>query len=149
MSVTITLTPKELLAFSLNYPHMVERAANNIKLQLESRGRQRIGTMLGRWQTGRLKDSLSVSVLGETVKILIGAGLDYTRYVFSGAVPHIIAPKTGKALHWTRDGRDFYFQKVRHPGQPAQFDILISLQELALEVIKDELKEIIKVLQWA
>lgn len=149
MSVTINLTPKELLAFSLNFPHMVELAEANIKSQLENRGRQRIGTMLGKWQTGRLKDSLEVSVIGETVRLVIGAELDYTRAVFSGAVPHMISPRTGKSLYWNRFGRDFFFQKVKHPGQKARFDILISLQELALEVIKKELEEIIKVLQWA
>ncbi len=149
MSISITLTPKELLSFRLNFPNMVQLAENNIKLRLQHRGRDLVGSMLGNWQTGRLKESLEVSVLGETVKILIGAGLEYTQSVFSGAVPHIITPKTGKALHWTRFGRDFFFQKVLHPGQRSRFDILIKLQELAIEVIKDQLEQIIKVIAWA
>ena len=146
MTVTITLSPSELLQLRLQFPSMMQTARTNIKLQLQTRGRALLTAMLGRWQSGELASSLNTSVSGDMIKMSIGAGLEYSQAVFSGAIPHKITAKPGSALHWSRFGRDFFFKSVRHPGQAARIDILLALQELALKIAREETEAIITAL---
>lgn len=63
--------------------------------------------------TGFLKNSISYKI--EDDKIIISMA-DYADYVEFGTPPHVITPKSKKALHWKENGEDVFAKKVNHPG---------------------------------
>lgn len=44
------------------------------------------------------------------------ANADYSAALEYGSKPHIIEPKTAKALHFTMDGQEVFTKRVNHPG---------------------------------
>ena len=44
------------------------------------------------------------------------ANADYSADLEYGTKPHVIEPKTAKALHFKSDGQDVFAKKVNHPG---------------------------------
>lgn len=44
------------------------------------------------------------------------ANADYSAALEYGSKPHIIEPKTAKALHFKSDGQDVFTKRVKHPG---------------------------------
>ena len=44
------------------------------------------------------------------------ANADYSADLEYGTKPHVIQPKTAKALHFQSDGEDVFTKKVNHPG---------------------------------
>ena len=44
------------------------------------------------------------------------ANADYSADLEYGTKPHVIEPKTAKALHFQSDGEDVFTKKVNHPG---------------------------------
>jgi hypothetical protein len=125
---------------------MLDIVRNNIKQRLQEQGRSLIHSMLGRWQTpggGVLAQSLEVMVGAESLQMAIGAGLEYTHAVFSGAGRHKIEGKGDYPLHWNRFGRDFYFWSVMHPGQKSRSDILLALMDLARRISEEEVRAVL------
>jgi hypothetical protein len=45
-------------------------------------------------------------------------GANYAWFVEYGTAAHIIEPKSKAALHWVKDGYDFFSTQVKHPGTP-------------------------------
>ncbi|MGW6912588.1 HK97-gp10 family putative phage morphogenesis protein [Kitasatospora sp. NPDC054939] len=66
--------------------------------------------------TGRLKQSIRAEVEGLVMRV--STDVSYWRYVEYGTGPHIIRPRTKRALYW--EGADHPVAMVNHPGTPAQ-----------------------------
>lgn len=66
--------------------------------------------------TGRLSHSIDHEVSGHTLRV--GTNVDYALYVELGTKPHVIRPKTKKALYW--EGAGHPVPEVHHPGTRAQ-----------------------------
>lgn len=49
-------------------------------------------------------------------KYTITANAKYSAAIEYGTQPHIIEPKTAKALHFKKNGREVFAKIVRHPG---------------------------------
>lgn len=60
------------------------------------------------------------------------ANADYSAALEYGSKPHIIEPKTAKALHFTTDGQEVFTKRVNHPGTKP----LAIMRNAALKVQK-------------
>lgn len=78
------------------------------------------------YNTGELRNSIRVEVEGESIKVHM---VEYWKYVEYGTPPHIIRPKSKKALHWKEQttgprggkaSKDVFAKKVMHPGTRPQ-----------------------------
>lgn len=142
-TITIRLRPEQLADFRDNFPSDIDTALANIARRVTDEGRALVHSKLGRWKTGELRDSLRATAAGRTVTTRIGEGVEHADWVFFGAEPHTIKPKSGRALHWNRFGTDYYFGAVKHPGQPARTDIFDALEELVYKIVEEELRAMI------
>jgi len=68
-------------------------------------------------KTGGLRDSINVKSTGSSLIISMDA---YGEYVEFGTRPHLILPKTKKALKFEVNGQEVFSKKVLHPGTQAQ-----------------------------
>jgi hypothetical protein len=66
--------------------------------------------------TGRLKGSIQWEVSGTTGRV--STDVPYWKYVEYGTAPHVITPKTKRALYW--EGAAHPVARVNHPGTAAQ-----------------------------
>ena len=62
------------------------------------------------------------------------ANADYSAALEYGTKPHVIEPKTAKALHFKSDGQDIFAKRVNHPGTKP----LAIMRNAALTVQKQE-----------
>ena len=77
--------------------------------------------------TGELRNSLSVQVMGDRVRI--GPTAEHGAYVEFGTAPHEIRPKTATgSLRVTIHGRVIFAKVVNHPGTKAQPFVLPSFE---------------------
>lgn len=80
---------------------------------------------------GRLRDSIGHNrefSLG-SARINFTASAPHARFVVDGTRPHIIRPRQAHALHWQRDGRDYFARLVHHPGtKPNPFGRRVAQQ---------------------
>lgn len=60
------------------------------------------------------------------------ANADYSAALEYGTKPHVIEPKTAKALHFKSDGQDVFTKRVKHPGTKP----LAIMRNAALKVQK-------------
>lgn len=60
------------------------------------------------------------------------ANADYSADLEYGTKPHVIEPKSAKALHFKKDGKDIFAKIVRHPGTKP----LAIMRNAALKVQK-------------
>ena len=60
------------------------------------------------------------------------ANADYSAALEYGTKPHVIQPKTAKALHFKSDGEDVFTKRVKHPGTKP----LAIMRNAALKVQK-------------
>jgi hypothetical protein len=67
---------------------------------------------------GRLRDStrFTKSMTSGLVRITFSAGTPYARYVVDGTPPHLIQPRSARALHWRANGASHFARVVHHPG---------------------------------
>ncbi len=142
--ITITIRPEGLAELRDRFPEDIETAKREIARRFQEQGRALVKSMLGRWQRGPLAQSLETEVTQRGISMEIGAGLDYADDVFFGADPHTIEPKNVKALHWSRFGQQFFFGRVKHPGQKARTDIFNALEDLFIRIVQEEVAAIIK-----
>ena len=86
--------------------------------------------------TGRLKNSIKVTATDEG--LIIGM-VEYGRWVEFGCPPHIITPKTKKALKFKIDKKIIFAKKVMHPGnRPNPFvrnTLMTKLKNIIIEEI--------------
>lgn len=92
---------------------------NAVTRYLEKLGReiQNDAERLAPVKTGRLRASLYHEVNRGELRVGV-RDVPYWMTVEYGSGPHIITPKTKKALYWP--GADHPVAKVNHPGTPAQ-----------------------------
>jgi len=142
--VVIVVRPDKLDELKAQFPADMALARHNIAERLETDGKALVTSMLGRYKTGRLVSTLKTSVFGNSVVLMIGRGLKYTKSVFEGAIRHDIKPKGKYPLGFKRHGQQFYYGKVDHPGQKARTDIKDALKALIMKVAEEEVKSIIQ-----
>lgn len=53
---------------------------------------------------------------GPRIHIEAAVDTDYARFVSEGTRPHVIRPRSARALRFTSGGRVVYARKVNHPG---------------------------------
>lgn len=82
-------------------------------------------------RTGRLRSSYQKFVSGLSGRITSSAS--YIWAVEKGTRPHVIVPRTAKALHFMIGGREVFVRSVRHPGSAGRFFIA-----RAAEIIRSE-----------
>lgn len=63
---------------------------------------------------GALRRSITSRVEQPGVRGVVGTNLNYAKIVHEGSRPHLITPKSAKALYWK--GARYPVRKVRHPG---------------------------------
>jgi len=85
---------------------------------------------------GFLRNSIHYKVEGDTIWIKMA---DYALYVEFGTPPHIIKPKTAKALHWKAGGKDVFASIVHHPGTRPQPFIRNTLRSHFGDIIRNNL----------
>lgn len=87
--------------------------------------------------TGRLKNSISFNVKDEdTIEISMAS---YGEAVEFGTLPHIIRPKSKKALKFKSGGETVFAKKVNHPGTQPQPFIRRTLQLKLPRILKNRL----------
>jgi hypothetical protein len=70
-------------------------------------------------RTGRLIESIQKIKLGE-MHYAVGSPLDYALYQEVGTRPHMIYPRSAKALRFEIGGIEVFARYVRHPGFPGR-----------------------------
>ncbi|MHA4774763.1 HK97 gp10 family phage protein [Streptomyces sp. MSC1_001] len=109
----------------------LDRAALNRTFRATSRSEGEIAArqvvarakVLAPVDTGRLRASIRVerrSTFGLRQRWTVGSDVEYAPMVNDGTRPHIIRPRTKKALKFQVGGRTVYAAVVRHPGTRAR-----------------------------
>jgi len=87
-------------------------------------------------ETGNLRSTFRA--IPTATGISLKWGTSYADYVDKGAPPHIIKPRSAKALHFISGGSEVFTKKVNHPGQPPQnFTTIVG--QAALQILKEEI----------
>jgi len=96
-------------------------------------------------RTGRLKESVRSEALSECeYRVVVGSPeAYYAPFVFLGTRPHVIEPKTAKALRFEIDGSVIFAKRVYHPGtKPIPlWEHLTDLMETVLPKVAEEVFE--------
>lgn len=84
------------------------------------------------YRTGALYTSIHREPPGvlseEDDEVLVGPNVPYAIYIEMGTKPHIITPRTKKALYWK--GAEHPVKKVHHPGTDAKPFVQPSFEEI-------------------
>lgn len=90
-------------------------------------------------RTGRYLNSIHPVVKKSTTQMTgaIRSNVEYARYLEEGTRPHIIRPKTAKALFWP--GARHPVKQVNHPGTPA-YRVLGDARDAVLKRVREFLK---------
>ena len=83
--------------------------------------------------TGNLRRSIYFKVEGDTIIIKMA---DYGKNVEFGSSPHIIRPKSKKALKFKSGSEDVFAKKVNHPGSRAKPFIRPTLHQKLGKIIQ-------------
>ena len=91
---------------------------------------------------GFLRNSINFEITGEGIKISMA---DYGVYVEYGTAPHIIRPKTAKALAFKgKNGKTVFAKQVNHPGtnpqpfiRPALFKLPQFVEQAATYALQE------------
>lgn len=96
----------------------VARMLASKAVQVESAAK-RIATAEGLVDTGRYRSSISwrLGEDGQGLYAEIGSAVPYARYLEEGTRPHVIRPRSAKALWWK--GAEHPVALVHHPGTRA------------------------------
>jgi len=93
-------------------------------------------------RTGALQRSVSM-IEENPFKFVVGSPLKYARFVEFGTRPHMIYPRRAKALHFfTREGKEVFAKRVRHPGTRPTF-IWKNQLKIAMKTLRSRLERII------
>lgn len=109
----------------------LDRAALNRTFRATSRSEGEIAArqvvarakVLAPVDTGRLRASIRVerrSTFGLRQRWTVGSDVEYAPMVNDGTKPHIIRPRTKKALKFRVGGKTVYAKVVHHPGTRAR-----------------------------
>ncbi|MER5705988.1 HK97 gp10 family phage protein [Streptomyces sp. NPDC002122] len=108
----------------------LDRAALNRTFRATSRSEGEIAArqvvarakILAPVDTGRLRASIRVerrSTFGLRQRWTVGSDVEYAPMVNDGTRPHVIRPRTKKALKFKMGGKTVYAKVVHHPGTRA------------------------------
>ena len=86
-------------------------------------------------KTGKLKQSIQKKKTGNTGVVWQEEGIaNYGKWVIEGTGPHIIEPKTKKALFW--NGAGFPVKRVHHPGTKPNDFFSKAMPQIESEVVR-------------
>ena len=158
ISIIIKITPPDALD-SAKLPGALNQALRKVALHLEGKAKDNVTPFT---ITGRLRSSITHTV--GLNKVTIDTKVAYAPFVEYGTRPHIIRPKSRKALAWPTGGQSaaglgrgtqgtlrgkgsFAFAKVvHHPGTKGHHymkDALDSSRGEIIRMITDELHKAI------
>lgn len=86
--------------------------------------------------TGRLRSSIRVILTPRGLRIIM---VDYGKYVEFGTPPHVIKPKSKKALKFKGPKGDVIVRKVNHPGTRPNPFIRSTLFTKLPKIISEEI----------
>lgn len=108
---------------------LAARDAARVAREVEARAKQ-----LAPVQTGRLRSSIHAepkfTFRGPTVRV--SADVNYATFVENGTAPHLIRPRTAKALKFKIGGRTVYAKVVHHPGTKAVHFMAKAVREVGI-----------------
>ena len=84
--------------------------------------------------TGRLRASIQGQLKRNILlrpRFEVGSNVEYAPYVNDGTRPHIIRPRTARALRFVVGGQVVFARVVHHPGTRAQPFLDRALREIA------------------
>ena len=125
------------LDYSSGMRQAIDRAGYNISKLIEEYAVEE-----SPYQTGKLGQSIISGYDPETMTIWVGSNLEYAPHVEFGTQPHIIEPKTKKALKFETDGKTVFAKKVQHPGTSANPFIERAIKRVIPDIV-EELKIVI------
>jgi hypothetical protein len=105
---------KPVLAFELtNRDGMVGRHLGKIGRKIVVGAKAQVGV-----RTGQLRRSIKMEHIYYTsgAAIKVGSTLSYAHLHHEGSRPHLITPKTGEVLRFSRGTKIIYARQVAHPG---------------------------------
>jgi hypothetical protein len=124
----------------IQVPRWAEQAMAYTTLWMETRAK---ATSAFQDQTTNLRNSIQGGVVEATGDVVegalsagypgFGASMEYAPYVELGTPPHVIRPKTAKALWW--EGAEHPVASVKHPGTAPRPFIWPTVQEAAAQQI--------------
>lgn len=76
----------------------------------------------------------SCQLAGTTLEIILSHGVEYGVGLELGTAPHLIVPKSAKALYW--DGASHPVKKVNHPGSAPYPIIMPTIEAHGSEIIE-------------
>lgn len=112
---------------------VLERALPNIAIRMQNEL-----ILASPVDTGRLRNSIKVKPTNEGLIIWL---VEYAKFVEFGTPPHIITPKTKKALKFKVGKKIFLRKKVRHPGTRPNPFIRNTIQNKLKNIIIEELNQ--------
>lgn len=103
-------------------------AVRDFARQVQNRAR-----VLAPVDTGRLRNSIRVrnTMTWRGPSAVVGTDVQYARMVHDGTAPHIIRPRTKKALKFKVGGRTVFAKYVNHPGTRGRPFLDRALREVA------------------
>ena len=109
----------------------LERALPAIAIRFQSEL-----TLIAPVDTGRLKGSIKVMPTNNGLEITM---VDYAKFVEFGTPPHVIIPKSKKALKFKIGNKVLLRKKVKHPGTRPNPFIRNTIQNKLKKIISEEL----------
>ncbi len=118
------------------FERLVNKSMFRIAVQLQNSLR-----MASPVDTGRLRNSIKVKPAEDGNGLIIFM-VDYGRDVEFGTNPHVILPKSKKALAFGKGKKRVVVKKVRHPGTRPNPFIRTTLRTKLRRIILKEIKRI-------
>lgn len=126
MAGRIRLDPTRVRA---EMSRLAARDVARVARQVEERAKQ-----LAPVDTGRLRGSITVrpfvGLRGPSVRV--SADVSYATFVENGTRPHVIRPRTKRALKFKVGGRTVYARVVHHPGTRAVHFMSRAVREVGI-----------------
>lgn len=108
--------------FSLALKNATEKAIEEAGFEIEGTAKQNAPV-----DSGYYRNNIKFDGKNQVI-----ANADYSADLEYGTKPHVIEPKTAKALHFKSDGQDVFAKRVNHPGTKP----LAIMRNAALKVQK-------------
>lgn len=128
MSVHTRITTDQIQTWKARFPEAVKRAIKKSLSPIEDMGKSMTPK-----DSGELARSLVVSEMPYGIKMEWTA--PYAKIVDKGSPPHVIKPKTLKALHFEGREGPVWAKKVNHPGYPG-WNFRPDIRRQALAILK-------------
>src|SRR5579875_2194197 len=95
-------------------------------------------------KTGALEASIEARLGEEPNQIEIVSDKFYAPFLEYGTKPHEIDASSARALHWAKDGQDFFAKSVQNPGtEEGKFSFIGPAIQEGLDKLAEDVKETI------